>query len=60
MRIMIAVVALMAASVPSIAMMSPSRAGQAGNGDKDRGERQRTHHSMTRGPDYPGRYRQLR
>ncbi|WP_017963894.1 hypothetical protein [Rhizobium leguminosarum] len=34
MRIMIAVVSLMAASVPSIAMMSPSRAGQAGNGDR--------------------------
>jgi len=34
MRIMIAVVAVMVASVLSIAMMSPSGAGQTGNGDR--------------------------
>ncbi|WP_167376996.1 hypothetical protein [Rhizobium aegyptiacum] len=34
MRIMIAVIALMVASVLSIAMMSPSGAGQTGNGDR--------------------------
>ncbi|NZD59514.1 hypothetical protein HX900_00030 [Rhizobium sp. WYCCWR 11290] len=34
MRIMIAVVAFMVASVLSIAMMSPSGAGQTGNGDR--------------------------
>ncbi|CAN7309026.1 hypothetical protein [Rhizobium leguminosarum] len=34
MRIMIAVVAFMAASLLSIAMMSPSGAGQAGDGDR--------------------------
>jgi len=34
MRIMIVVVAVMIASVLSIAMMSPSGAGQTGNGDR--------------------------
>ncbi|MBB4443754.1 MULTISPECIES: hypothetical protein [Rhizobium] len=34
MRIMIAVVAFMVASVLSIAMMSPSGAGPTGNGDR--------------------------
>ena len=34
MRIMIAVVAFMVASVLSIAMLSPSGAGQTGNGDR--------------------------
>jgi len=34
MRLMIAVVAVMIASVLSIAMMSPSDAGQTGNGDR--------------------------
>lgn len=34
MRIMIAVVAFMVASVLSIGMMSPSGAGQTGNGDR--------------------------
>lgn len=34
MRIMIAVVAFMVASVLSITMMSPSGAGQTGNGDR--------------------------
>ncbi|WP_179874081.1 hypothetical protein [Rhizobium sp. L43] len=34
MRIMIAVVAFMVASVLSIAVMSPSGAGQSGNGDR--------------------------
>ncbi|MBB3138058.1 hypothetical protein FHS26_005828 [Rhizobium pisi] len=34
MRTMIAVVAFMVASVLSIAMMSPSGAGQTGNGDR--------------------------
>jgi hypothetical protein len=34
MRLMIAVVAVMIASVLSIAMMSPSGAGQTGNGEK--------------------------
>ncbi|SCB59961.1 hypothetical protein GA0061105_1096 [Rhizobium aethiopicum] len=34
MRIMIAVIALMVASVLSIAMMSPSGAGQTGKGDR--------------------------
>ncbi|MGO4117852.1 hypothetical protein [Rhizobium ruizarguesonis] len=34
MRIMIAVVAFMVASVLSIAMMSPSGAGETGNGDR--------------------------
>ncbi|MBX4910396.1 MULTISPECIES: hypothetical protein [Rhizobium] len=34
MRIMIAIVAVMVASVLSIAMMSPSGAGQTGNGDR--------------------------
>ncbi|ANL40134.1 MULTISPECIES: hypothetical protein [Rhizobium] len=34
MRIMIAVVAFMVASVLSIAIMSPSGAGQTGNGDR--------------------------
>lgn len=34
MRLMIAVVAVMIASVLSIAMMSPSGAGQTGNGTK--------------------------
>ncbi|WP_434730011.1 hypothetical protein [Rhizobium binae] len=34
MRIMIAVIAFMVASVLSIAVLSPSGAGQTGNGDK--------------------------